>query len=80
MSFNRITEVRDFTQDRNKGKSVNLLLDCLRLDYNQIQYLPTESFKHFPVINRTYLNGNPIVYIEVSVCVREREREEGEGE
>lgn len=67
MSFNLITEMQELGHDRNKGRSLNLLLDTLRLDYNQIQYLPAESFKHFSVLNRTYLTGNPIAYLEVTV-------------
>lgn len=67
LSLNRITEIQDFSLDRGKGNSATLLLDTLRLDYNQIQFLPSESFKHFPVINKTYLNGNPIEYVEVTI-------------
>lgn len=40
-------------------------LDLLRLDYNQITQLPAGSFQYFNVLNKTYLDGNPLVIVEV---------------
>lgn len=43
-----------------------LTLDELRLDYNHIDDLESMSFQYFDVVNKTWLDGNPIHNIEVS--------------
>jgi len=42
-------------------------LDTLLLDHNQIRHLPSRSFQYFHIINRTNLNGNPLVTVEVNM-------------
>ncbi|KAG8233708.1 hypothetical protein J437_LFUL014312 [Ladona fulva] len=39
-------------------------LDALHLEYNQIGSLPPDSFRHFDVVNQTFLDGNPIEEIQ----------------
>ncbi|KAK6644340.1 hypothetical protein RUM43_000607 [Polyplax serrata] len=75
VSYNRIAEIRDFRSDHTKGKSTTLSLDTLRLDYNQIEYLPALSFESFPALNRTYLTGNPIAHLEKGTFERSKIRE-----
>ncbi|XP_013100006.1 chaoptin isoform X1 [Stomoxys calcitrans] len=40
--------------------NTKLNLDNLHLEYNNISMLPPNSFKYFDVVNRTFLDGNPI--------------------
>jgi hypothetical protein len=44
-----------------------LSLDTLNLDYNKIDILPSRAFQHFDIVNRTSLDGNPLVAIEVKL-------------
>jgi hypothetical protein len=49
----------------HQPKGAALSLDTLNLSYNKIQVLPSTAFQHFDVVNRTFLDGNPLVTIEV---------------
>ncbi|GLG93927.1 Chaoptin [Gryllus bimaculatus] len=40
-------------------------LDSLRLDHNQIAFLPPNAFEQFEWLNRTSLDGNPITSVQV---------------
>lgn len=44
----------------------DLSLDTLRLDYNQLTIMESAAFQHFDVLNKTYLDGNPLHEIQVS--------------
>lgn len=46
--------------------SVHLSINEIRLDYNQITDLPTQSFQYFGILNKTYFDGNPLENVEVS--------------
>ncbi|XP_050498519.1 chaoptin isoform X1 [Diabrotica virgifera virgifera] len=65
LSFNRINKMQPATEP---GVQINLNyqlnLDTFRLDYNQISFLEPMSFQYFNVLNRTYLDGNPITNLE----------------
>lgn len=47
--------------------TTKLNLDNLHLEYNNISMLPPNSFKYFDIVNRTFLDGNPIHTIKVSL-------------
>lgn len=70
LKFNRIVTM-DSTVDENYNRtvrlSVQLSLDELRLDYNQITELPTQSFQYFGSLNKTFLDGNHLDVIEVII-------------
>lgn len=64
LSYNRITKmIHPQTEAETRG--IQMSLDVLRLDYNQIESLLPGSFQHFYKVNKTYMNGNPLTYIEV---------------
>lgn len=64
LSYNRISKVLQ-PQMETELRGLQMSLDILHLDYNQIEVLHTESFQHFYKVNKTFLNGNPLVYVEV---------------
>jgi Leucine-rich repeat (LRR) protein len=64
LASNNIVRLRD---PESQVSGVLMSLDTLRLDYNQIENLTSRSFQHFDVLNRTYLDGNPLVMIEVKL-------------
>lgn len=61
-------------QGGNKSKGskeiTKISLDVLRLEYNFINELPEASFRIFSSLNYTFLDGNPINTIYVSVFNR----------
>ena len=57
----------NLNKPKHQVVSTLMSLDTLRLDYNQIRHLPSRSFQHFHIINRTNLNGNPLITIEVNM-------------
>nr|CAD7393869.1 unnamed protein product [Timema cristinae] len=63
LSGNMISHLHSATSEPEQP-GVQLSLDTLRLDYNQIQYLPPGSFQHFDILNRTFLDGNPLFMVE----------------
>ncbi|GLV45240.1 chaoptin [Carabus blaptoides fortunei] len=67
LKLNRIVTM-DSTVDDNYNRTVRLSLqlslDELRLDYNQITELPTQSFQYFGTLNKTFLDGNHLDVIE----------------
>jgi Leucine-rich repeat (LRR) protein len=50
----------NFHNEDNEPKNVKLSLDTLHLEYNAIETVPPASFQYFEVVNKTYLDGNPI--------------------
>ncbi|XP_067012092.2 chaoptin [Anabrus simplex] len=50
-------------------------LDTLRLDHNQIQFLPPGAFQQFDTVNRTTLDGNPLASVQVDAFRDARIRE-----
>lgn len=70
LSLNRIATMdvvpEDISVNRSTKVQVQLSLDTLRLDYNQISELETLSFQYFGVVNKTFLDGNPLSNIQVS--------------
>ncbi|XP_014217165.1 chaoptin-like isoform X2 [Copidosoma floridanum] len=74
LSYNRIRHMIH-PQTEAEARGVSMSLDVLRLDYNQINMLPPDSFQHFSKINKTYLNGNPIMKIEQGAFKNSRVRE-----
>lgn len=72
LSHNEIVEVIPQT---GPTPDVQLNLDTLHLDFNQIEILPTASFKLFQNLNRTFLDGNPIHTIEEDAFRNARMRE-----
>lgn len=62
MSYNNIRTIQQ--DDPNDIKpSTKLSLNTLRLDFNEIESIPTSAFSNFDVLNITFLDGNPITYI-----------------
>lgn len=64
LSFNQII---DFIEMNSDEKNIKLNINVLRLDHNQISMLRPRSFQFFDVANITYLDGNPIISISVSI-------------
>lgn len=69
LRMNRITtmEAEENATTSSPKLSVHLSLDELRLDYNQITELPTQSFIYFGILNRTFLDGNWLEHIDVFI-------------
>lgn len=61
LSHNEIIEVLPQT---GPTPEVQLNLDTLHLEFNQIEIIPTASFKLFQNLNRTFLDGNGIHTID----------------
>nr|XP_023026888.1 chaoptin [Leptinotarsa decemlineata] len=65
LSYNRINKMMPATDPGvNIAFNFQLNLDTLRLDYNQLTILEPVSFQYFSVLNRTYLDGNPLATLE----------------
>lgn len=69
LSYNKITSMNPATEVGVQTVNYNFVLnlDELRLDYNQITLLPPGSFQLFNVVNKTYLDGNQLKFIGVSI-------------
>ncbi|CAH0558981.1 unnamed protein product [Brassicogethes aeneus] len=65
LSYNRVNKMEPVT---DTGATVvlnfQINLDVFRLDYNQLTILQPASFEYFSVLNKTYLDGNPLSSIE----------------
>lgn len=72
LSFNLI---QNFDSDDLDPRNVKLNLNILRLDYNQIVDVPSQSFQYFDILNITYLDGNPITDLSDGAFQRARIRE-----
>jgi len=66
LSYNRISKMLQ-SQQEPEIRDVQMSLDMLQLDYNQIETLAPDDFRHFFKVNRTYLSGNPLMMIEVRI-------------
>lgn len=68
LSYNRITKMSPAADVGVQNVNYNFLfkLNTLRLDYNEMHILESASFQYFEVVNRTILDGNPLV--EIKVC------------
>ncbi|XP_015839467.1 chaoptin isoform X1 [Tribolium castaneum] len=66
LSHNKINTMQPAADVGVQNVNYNFLfnLDSLRLDYNQITMLRAASFQYFNVLNRTYLDGNPLSLVE----------------
>ncbi|XP_057660247.1 chaoptin isoform X2 [Diorhabda carinulata] len=65
LSYNRINKMEPSTDPGvNINLNYQLNLDLFKLDYNQINILKPMSFQYFNVVNKTYLDGNPIISLE----------------
>lgn len=51
----------------HQASGAPLSLDTLSLDFNKIELLPSRAFQHFDILNKTSLDGNPLVTIEVKM-------------
>lgn len=71
LSYNRISRMSPTMESGNIKiqLDVRLSLDMLKLDYNQLIALEASDFQYFNVLNKTYLDGNPLRSIEVSANV-----------
>jgi hypothetical protein len=58
----------------HQASGAPLSLDTLNLDYNRIEILPSRAFQHFDILNRTSLDGNPLVTIEVKMSCSTEDR------
>ncbi|CAH1127122.1 unnamed protein product [Ceutorhynchus assimilis] len=76
LSYNRINKM---SPSNEPGVNINLNfqinLDTFRMDYNQIRVLETASFQYFNIVNKTYLDGNPLTEIEDNAFRQARIRE-----
>lgn len=67
LSYNRINKMEPSSEPGvNINLNYQLSLDTFKLDFNQITILEPMSFQYFNVLNKTYLDGNPIITLEVS--------------
>ena len=71
LSYNKINKMQPTTDVgvQNVNYNFQFNLDLLKLDYNQITVLRTASFQYFNVLNKTYLDGNPLSIVEVNKCL-----------
>lgn len=68
LSYNRINKMSPVTDPGvNINLNFQLNLDILRLEYNQLTVLESMAFMYFNVVNKTYLDGNPISDLEVGL-------------
>lgn len=63
LASNNIVKLRD---SEHQFLGTLMSVDTLRLDHNQIKSLPSKAFQNFHSLNRTYLDGNPLITIEVN--------------
>ncbi|GAB0092362.1 hypothetical protein DMENIID0001_073520 [Sergentomyia squamirostris] len=61
LSHNRIPTMDLSDNEYNPG--IRLSLDILHLEYNTVEILQTGSFQYFDIINQTFLDGNPLKFI-----------------
>ncbi|KAL1506530.1 hypothetical protein ABEB36_005874 [Hypothenemus hampei] len=65
LSHNRINKMSLTTEpDIDVKLNLQLNLDTFKLDFNQLTVLETSSFRYFNILNKTYLDGNPLTAIE----------------
>ncbi|KAF7273812.1 hypothetical protein GWI33_013503 [Rhynchophorus ferrugineus] len=65
LSYNRINKMSPSSEPGvNINLNFQLNLDTFHLDYNQLRVLEPASFQYFNVLNKTYLDGNPLSAIE----------------
>ncbi|KAJ8950482.1 hypothetical protein NQ314_007869 [Rhamnusium bicolor] len=65
LSYNRINKMAPATEPGvNINLNFQLNLDTFRLDYNQLTILEPVSFQYFNIVNKTYLDGNPLSSVE----------------
>lgn len=66
LSYNQINRMEP---PSGPGIQINfnfqLNLNIFRMDYNQLAVLEPVSFQYFNIVNKTYLDGNPISAVEV---------------
>lgn len=65
LSYNKIVSMSPTHEIGTQSVTYNfqLNLDELRLEYNQINILPPAAFQLFNMLNKTYLDGNPITQL-----------------
>jgi Leucine-rich repeat (LRR) protein len=68
LSCNKINKMQPAMEVgvQNVNYNFQFNLDLLRLEYNQITALEAASFQYFNVLNKTYLDGNPLTIVEVT--------------
>lgn len=67
LSYNLIKQVQPTKDVGMELLTDKMHLEILRLDYNQIKILASGSFQNFAVVNQTYLDGNILISVEVSL-------------
>lgn len=69
VSYNLIESTKGplLTVSSRGGRRNKFLLDEFHLEYNHIKVLEPHSLQNFEVINKTYLDGNPITHIQVNI-------------
>lgn len=60
--------IRDMVGN-NSRSSGKLNLDNFHIEYNHIKELRPNSFQYFDVVNRTFLDGNPIHTLKVRIAI-----------
>lgn len=67
LSYNLINKMHPQIDQHNPNQQFNyaLSLDTLKLEYNRLTIIETEAFQYFDVLNKTYLDGNPLHQIQV---------------
>nr|XP_022919332.1 chaoptin isoform X1 [Onthophagus taurus] len=79
LSFNRINKMQPpidpLSSLTTQTFNYNLNLDVLDLDYNQIPVIESNGFQYFEVVNKTYLDGNPIDNLEENAFLKAKIRE-----
>ncbi|XP_055678153.1 chaoptin-like [Lutzomyia longipalpis] len=61
LSHNQISTMNLAENEYSAG--IRLSLDALHLEYNTFEMLQTGSFQFFDVVNQTFLDGNPLQFI-----------------
>ncbi|KAJ3628300.1 hypothetical protein MTP99_015615 [Tenebrio molitor] len=77
LSCNKINKMQPAMEVgvQNVNYNFQFNLDLLRLEYNQITALEAASFQYFNVLNKTYLDGNPLTIVEENAFRQAKMRE-----
>ncbi|CAG9859084.1 unnamed protein product [Phyllotreta striolata] len=72
LSYNRINKMEP---GANINVNYQLNLDTFKLEFNRLTVLEPVAFQYFNVLNKTYLDGNPITTMEENAFRQARIRE-----
>ncbi|XP_017770923.1 PREDICTED: chaoptin isoform X2 [Nicrophorus vespilloides] len=75
ISYNCINKIQPELTSETQNFNYMMNLNTLRLDYNDITIIQSGAFQYFDVLNKTYLNGNPLDTVEENAFRQAKIRE-----